>query len=148
MEFQSKVQEDTYNKVLPWMKEIFGDFCVPRTDHPSFATYVGSAYASTAVSPWGDDEAIITTRSWVVTGVELTQELLQYLLRENDTRRFGAFGLDTDNDIFYEHTIVGSTCDRAELKTSVMAVILAADDYDDKISQRWGGTRSVDRGKS
>lgn len=148
MEFKSKHQEDTYNKVLPWMKEIFGDFCTPHTDQPSFATYVGSAYAYTGITPWGEDDSVISTRSWVVTGVELTQELLQYLLRENDTRRFGAFGLDSDNDIFFEHAIVGSTCDRPELKASVMAVILAADEYDDTISQRWGGTRSIDRGKT
>jgi hypothetical protein len=97
---------------------------------------------------WGEDDAIITTRSWVVTGIELTQELLQYLLRENDTMRFGAFGLDSDNDVFFEHTIVGSTADKHELKASVMAVVMTADRYDDIIAERWGGTRAVDRGKS
>jgi hypothetical protein len=147
MEFETKPQEDTYNKIAPWMKEIFGDFSNPRPDHPSFATYVGSAYASTAVMGWGEDDAIVTTRSWVVTGIEITLELLQYLLRENDTMRFGAFGLDADNDIFFEHTIVGSTADKHELKASVMAVIMTADRYDDTISQRWGGTRAIDRGK-
>lgn len=147
MEFESKYQEDTYNKILPWMKEIFGEFTTPRPDHPSFATYVGSAYASTAVMPWGEDDAIITTRSWVVTGVEMSQELLYYLLRENDTMRFGAFGLDKDNDVFFEHTIAGSTCDMHELKASVMAVIMTADRYDDIISERWSGTRAADRGK-
>ena len=148
MQFESKAQEDIYNKVVPWMKEIFGDFARPREDHPSFAIYVGSAYASTAVMTWGEDDAIITTRSWVVTGVELTLELLQYLLRENDTMRFGAFGLDSDNDVFFEHTIVGSTADKHELKASVMAVVMTADRYDDIIAERWGGTRAVDRGKS
>jgi hypothetical protein len=59
--------------------------------------------------------------------------------------RFGAFGLDSDNDVFFEHSIVGSTSDKVELKASVMAVVMTADRYDDQISSRWGGTRAVDR---
>ena len=145
IQFQSAAQEETYNKVKGWMKDIFGDFATPREDSPSFAVYVGSSYSSTAVMPWGDDDSIVTTRSWVVTGVEMTQELLYFLLRENDTMRFGAFGLDSDNDVFFEHTIVGSTADKSELKASVMAVVMTSDRYDDQISSRWGGTRAVDR---
>src|SRR5437870_5365133 len=145
IQFQSKAQEETYNRVSGWMKEIFGDFSVAREDSPSFAIYVGSAYASCAVVPWGDDDSTVTTRSWVVTKVELTQDLLQFLLRENDMMRFGAFGLDSDNDIFFEHTIVGSSCDKNELKASVMAVVMTADRYDDQITSKWGGQRAVDR---
>jgi hypothetical protein len=145
MQFQTAAQEESYNKVKGWMKEIFGDFVTPREDSPSFAVYVGSSYSSVAVMPWGDDDAVVTTRSWVVTGVEMTQELLYFLLRENDTMRFGAFGLDTDNDVFFEHSIVGSTADKVELKASVMAVVMTADRYDDQISSRWGGTRAIDR---
>jgi hypothetical protein len=145
IQFQSAAQEQTYNKVKTWIKEIFGDFATPREDSPSFAVYVGSSYSSVSVMPWGEDDAVVTTRSWIVTGVEMTQELLYFLLRENDTMRFGAFGLDSDNDVFFEHTIVGSTADKVELKASVMAVVMTADRYDDQISSRWGGTRAIDR---
>ena len=145
IQFQTAPQEETFNKVKEWMKDIFGDFATPRADAPNVSVYVGSSYSSVAVMPWGDDDAIITTRSWVVTGVEMTQDLLYYLLRENDTMRFGAFGLDSDNDVFFEHTIVGSTADKVELKASVMAVVMTADRYDDQISSRFGGTRAIDR---
>ncbi len=145
IQFQTAAQEESYNKVKVWMKEIFGDFVTPREELPSFAVYVGSSYSSVAIMPWGDDDAVVTTRSWVVTGVEMTQELLYYLLRENDTMRFGAFGLDSDNDVFFEHSIVASTADKVELKASVMAVVMTADRYDDQISSRWGGTRAIDR---
>ncbi len=145
IQFQSAPQEETFKKVKGWMKEIFGDFATPREDAPNVSVYVGSSYSSVAVMPWGTDDAIITTRSWVVTGVEMTQDLLYYLLRENDTMRFGGFGLDSDNDVFFEHTIVGSTADKDELKASVMAVVMTADRYDDTISGRFGGTRAIDR---
>lgn len=145
IQFQTKAQEEIYGRVAGWMKEIFGEFAVAREDAPSFNTYVGSAFAVTAVTPWGEDDAVIMTRSWVVTKIEGNQDLYYYLLRENDIMRFGAFGLDSDNDIYFEHAIPGKSTDKDELKASVMAVILTADKYDDTITQRWGGQRAVDR---
>ncbi len=145
MEFQSDAQKLCYEKIAPWVKEIFGSFAMPRTDAPIFAVMVGSALAQVMVSPWGKDDATITTRSYVVTGAEITPDLMHFLLRENDIMRFGAFGLDKDDDIFFEHTIAGSTADMEEIKASVMAVIVTADQYDDKIIQQWGGQRALDR---
>lgn len=52
---------------------------------------------------------------------------------------FGEFGLDPEKDIFFEHTIVGSTCDKEELRASIMASVMNSDDYDDKIEAKWGG---------
>jgi hypothetical protein len=148
MEFQTGAQRECYEKIAPWMKEIFGDFMVARNDIPILSVLVGSAYASVGVSAWGEDDAVITARSYVVTGVEMNEELMLFLLQENDRMRFGAYGLDKDKDIFFEHAIVGSTCDKEELKASVMAVILTADNEDDKLIARWGGQRAVDRTSS
>ena len=124
---------------------MFGTFAFAREDVPSFGLAVGSAFVQVGVIPWGDDDATITARSYVVTGVEMTQDLMYFLLRENDKMRFGAFGVDQDNDIFFEHTIVGSSCDKDELKASILAVVYTADQYDEQITQKWGGQRAVDR---
>lgn len=145
MEFKTASQKACYEKIGPWMKEIFGDFAQARPDMPVFGVVVGSALAQIAVYPWGDDDATICTRAYVVTGAEITPDLMMFLLRSNDDMRFGAFGLDRDNDIFFEHTIVGSTCDKEELKASVFAVVMTADRYDDQIMARWGGQRAMDR---
>ena len=145
MEFDTEAQKETYDKIRVWMKEIFGEFAVERQDSPSFGIMVGSAYSQTGVFPWGKDDATITTRSYVVTGTELVPDLLLFLLTENDRVRFGAFGVDKDKDIFFEHTIVGSTCDREELKASVMAVVMTADQYDEQIVAKWGGQTARDR---
>jgi hypothetical protein len=87
----------------------------------------------------------VVVRAYVVTDVEITPELMHFLLRENNIMRYGAFGLDKDDDIFFEHSIVGSTLDKEELMASVMAVLQTADKYDDQIRQRWGGRRALDR---
>ncbi len=145
MEFKTQAQKACYEKVVAWMKELFGAFALPREDAPAVAVLSGSAIAQTVVLPWGEDDAVICTRAYVVMGAELTPDLMHFLLRENADMRFGAFGVDDDNDIFFEHSIVGSTADKNELKASVMAVLRTADEYDDLIVSRWGGKRALDR---
>ncbi|HEY9865233.1 MAG TPA: YbjN domain-containing protein [Candidatus Obscuribacterales bacterium] len=145
MQFQSAIQEACYNKVATWMRELYGKFPCAREDVPGLAMVMGSALVEVFVFPWEKDDAIINARSYVVTEVELSPDLLHFLLRENHIMRFGAFGIDEQGDIIFEHTIVGSTCDKLELEASVNAVLEIADDYDDKIVERWGGRRALDR---
>lgn len=145
MEFKTKAHEEIYQKIAGYMKDLFGEFARPRPDDTAFGITVGSAYVYSRIYPWGEDEAVINTRSYVITKCEIVPELMEYLLTENDTMRFGAFGLDKDKDIFFEHAILGSTCDKEELKASVMAVIYTADKYDDTIHDKWGGLRAEDR---
>jgi hypothetical protein len=106
---------------------------------------MGSAVVQVYVMQWGDKDAAINVRSYVVTGAERRPEMLEFLLRQNYDMRFGAFSLDHDGDVVFEHTIVGSSCDKAELKASVMAVLTTADKYDEQIVSRWGGKRAMDR---
>jgi len=145
MEFKTASQQACYEKVLPWMKEIFGDFATPREDMPIITVYVGSAIAQVGVFSWGENDATVTSRAYVVTGADLTPDLMKYLLNETADMRFGGFGLDNDGDILFQHAIVGSRADKEELRASVMAVIITADEYDDKIVARWGGQRALDR---
>ncbi len=145
MEFQTAMQEACYNKVATWMRELYGKFPCAREDVPGLAMVMGSALVEVFVFPWEKDDAVINARSYVVTDVELSPDLLHFLLRENNIMRFGAFGIDEHGDIVFEHTIVGSTCDQVELEASVNAVLEIADDYDDKIVERWGGRRALDR---
>jgi len=145
IQWQSDPQQKTYEKADSYLKEIFGEMVNHFPDAPAMAVSKGTAFCTVAVYPWGDDDASITVRSYVVTGVEKTPDLMEFLLKENAKMRFGAFGLDDENDVFFEHTIVGSSCDKTELRASVLAVLSTADTYDDQIVQRFGGLRAVDR---
>lgn len=145
MLFQTPAQEACYDKIALWMQELFGKFPCARQDIPGLGLLMGSALVEVLVFPWGENDAIINTRSYVVTGADITPELMRFLLEENTSMIFGAFGIDANNDILFEHTIVGSTCDKKELESSVKAVLEVADDYDDRLVEKWGGQRALDR---
>jgi hypothetical protein len=145
MEFETAAQEKIYERVLPWVSDLFGGSVLRKPDAPVIGVMYGSAFAQIGVFPWGEDDAVITTRSYVVTGTDLTPELMRYLLLENAGMRFGAFGIDEEGDVLFEHSIVGSTCDQRELESSVVHVARTADEYDDTIVERWGGERALDQ---
>ena len=97
MEFKTESQKACYEKVLPWLKEIFGEhFTRVREDAPVIGIVIGSALAQVAVYPWGDNDAIINTRAYVVSGADITPDLMTYLLKENAQKYFGAFVPDLD----------------------------------------------------
>jgi len=145
MRFETAAQEACYNRVLPWMRELFGGFALEFEDYPRVGVAVGSAFAVVSIHPWADEEATVATRAYVVTGAKADADLYEWLLRKNDEMRFGAFGIDDEGDIFFKHSILGSTMDKDELKASVLAVVMTADTNDDDIIRRWGGKRALDR---
>ncbi len=147
MQFKTRAQEATYKKAEQMLRQLFGEMVHVVQEAPVFIIPSGTTLTHIMVSPWGEKDATITVRAYVTFGSDLTQDLLHFLLRQNDTMRFGAFGVDADGDIFFEHTIAGSTCDKEELRASVMAVAQTADLYDEQIMQKWGGIRAIDRAK-
>lgn len=145
MEFQNDVQKQCYEKVSTWLREIFGELAIRvREEYPVIDVIAGSSVTHVSVDPWGDDDTVVMARSYVVRGIELTADLLEYLLRKNNEVRFGAFSIDKDNDIAFDITIVGSTIDREELKAAVLAVSMTADRLDDEIVAKWGGQSTRD----
>jgi Putative bacterial sensory transduction regulator len=145
MKFENDAHKAAWEKIGPWMKELFGEFSRPRAELPMFDILVGSAWVTVAVWPWRDDDAVITVFSMVVTGAEITPDLMKTLLEKNLDVRFGAFGLSEQGAIVFQHAIAAASCDKSELRTSVMAVLHTADEMDDIIIQKWGGQRAIDR---
>jgi hypothetical protein len=144
MEFKTKGQQACYEKVATLLEKLFGELAIPRPQGPGWGISMGSSFTQVWIGTWGEDDALIQVRAYVVMGAEVTPDLMEFLLKENDKMIFGAFGLDNDKDIFFEHTILGSSCDKSTLKASVMSVINNADQYDDQIVSRWGGRRASD----
>ena len=145
MEFLTPVQQACYERIVPMIKELFGEaFIQADSDYPFFWLNLGSAQVRIFVWPLGEDESTIEVYSVVIRGVENTLELMQYLLHANAEMRFGAFGLDSDGDVIFQHTIIGDTCDKPELKAAILAVASTADQKDDEIVARFGGHRAID----
>lgn len=146
VQFQSESQAKVYEKVGTILKEQFGAQARPNEQAPQFHIRAGSAWVTVVVSPINDKFTVVRAFSWVVTGAENTAELRQFLLEENFAMRFGAYAQEPGTgDILFTHAIVGEGVDTDELMWTVMAVANTADDADDKIVQRFGGQRAVDR---
>ncbi len=142
MEFRNEMQKNVYVMVSSWFESELKSGVIQRYENePAFFVRSGSAGVRVSIAPYGDDEAAINVMSTVVKGANLTPELLGFLLTTNrENCWFGAFGIDGKGEsITYEHTIIGSTCDRKELQTSMSAVLGAADKYDDMIVAKYGG---------
>jgi hypothetical protein len=144
VEFQNEAQRVVYDRVRTFMEQQWGRFG-SHPAQPYFALDRGSARTVVRVDPWHEHDAIVRVISWVVTGADTSDpSLLRFLLELNHSAQFGAFGIDPEGDIFFTHSMVGSTLDREELAASVESVLEIADRYDDEIQSRWGGMRALD----
>ncbi len=106
----------------------------------------GSSYVMISVVPWGEDKAIVRCVAQLVKGVRMEAGLALQLLRLNAVLRFGAFAYVSDGDlVLFLHSILGGdTLDPEELIATIRDVALIADDWDDKIIERFGGQRMQD----
>ncbi len=140
----SLTQQQTLDKISAWIQEQFSHVPHEPLNEPGLGLFMGSAWVEVRVQPWKDD-TIVNVSSNVVSGARVDLDLLKFLLHKNDELVFGAFSMNADGEIRFQHTIVGSTCDREELQASVEAVLEVADDYDDFIVEKWGGQRALDK---
>jgi len=106
----------------------------------------GSSYVMINVVPWGEERAIVRCVAQLVKGVRMSQGLALQLLQLNSILRFGAFAYVKEGDlVLFLHSILGGeTLDPAELQATIRDVALIADDWDDKIIDRFGGQRMQD----
>jgi len=139
MDFQNEAQEACYQRVRELMTQLFGEEASPDPNAPSFVLRRGSADVHVSVAAL-EEQAVVSVFSWVATGVTPSEELYRYLLTENTNFVFGGFALGGDNSVIYQHSVVGDTIDKQQLRASVRAVADVADGYDDQIAGRFGGT--------
>lgn len=143
VQFVTPSQEACYGISQIWLRQMFHDAVEPRDDAPGFAIRVGEALVLTDVllwqNPFGEDDTIIRSRACIVRGVDPTLLITRYLAETNAEVLFGAFGIDENRAVFFGHSIVGSTCDRLELQSSVASVAAAAIKYHGDVLDRSGG---------
>ena len=101
----------------------------------------GSSYVMINIVPWGENKALVRCVAQLVKGVRMDGKLALELLQLNAQLRFGAFGYDDqDQLLMFLHSILGgTTLDPDELLATLTDVAIIADEYDDKIIERYGG---------
>ena len=144
MEYKNDAQKRAHEKIAQYMRELFGEMAYVNPNAPHMSVRFGSALVHISVNPWTDEDATACIYSFLVAGADLQPDLLLHLLRLNDTMRFGAFGVDAEQKVFFSYTATGNVLDKPTLRALIMAVAGTADDHDDKLVARWGGKRYID----
>ena len=134
-------------QVIEFVEGYLEDFgkSFSRPSDDTFFTKRGSAVIRVRVLPWGTEDALVTVSSDVVTEAKLEFDLLHQLLRTNQDAIFGAFSLSENGTVTLRHSLFGSTMDRDELVSAIMAVARTADEWDDRIIKSFGGQTALDR---
>jgi len=93
------------------------------------------------IVPWDEQRCMVRCAAQLVKGCNVNGDLALELLRLNAQLRFGAFAYEPmGNLILFVHSILGGpNLDPEELITTVSDVALIADEYDDKIIDKYGG---------
>lgn len=122
-----------------------------KVDESLYVVKQGSTYVMISVVPTGkgskhDDKAIVRVVAQVASGIRPEGSLFRQLLILNGKLRFGAFAFIAEGDvvIFHHSMLGGPTMDEKELIATVHDVALVADEYDDRIVARYGGSRMQD----
>ncbi|HWP44711.1 MAG TPA: YbjN domain-containing protein [Blastocatellia bacterium] len=148
MEFKTEAHKRVYEKTRNFANTLFGEINVKAIDD-SLVLQEGSTFVYLRVFPIGDKKAGVEVFSYVVVDVELTEELMRYLLTYNLKLILGGFGVATGEDgravVLLTHTILGDTMDREELYASVSAIARVADDLDDQIVTAFGGKTALNK---
>jgi hypothetical protein len=142
MEFATEKQEQAYQRVGTLLREMFGQWVRENGDEtPSFEVHIGSRVAYISVFPWTvADDAVIQLVSFVAIGPDLDTDLPVFLLRENESLRFGAFAIDPDGDVAFVYAFPASVLSKEYLNWAVQAVMFATERYAVPIIDRWGGS--------
>lgn len=139
--FSSAAQQFVYETVCRLLTEReipFGTF----DELVGVRVLYGSTYVNVMVYPTKTD-AIINFSAMVVRDTNIDDpSLLEFLLRENDEFAVGAFALiEGIRAVTFEYSIFGPGVTAGHLERALRLVLHTADEYDDKISARWGGVR-------
>jgi len=146
MEFKTEAQRKVYEKTREFLYSTFGDTGLTTVDD-AFALQEGSAFVYVRVFPIGASSAAVEIFSYVVVGLEVTEQLMRRLLTYNLRLTFGSFGLsigeDAKGSVILMHRILGDKMDPEELYASVSAIAGVADDFDDQLVAAFGGRTAL-----
>jgi hypothetical protein len=148
MEFKTEAHKKVYENTREFLFELFGEVNITVIED-TFALQEGSTFVYVRITVIGERQACVEIFSYAVIDIEVTEELMRYLLTYNLKLVLGAFGLAIDDQgkgtVVLTHTILGDTMNKEELYASVSAIARVADDLDDQIVKAFGGKTSLDK---
>jgi type III secretion system-like peptide-binding chaperone len=146
MEFKTDAHKRVYEQARDYLHSLFGEVNVKVMDD-TFVLQEGSTFVYVRTFPIGEKKSGVEIFAYVVVDVDVTEQLMRYLLTYNLRLILGAFGLargeGDKGTVLLTHTILGDSMDREELYASVSAIARVADDLDDQIVTAFGGQTAL-----
>jgi T3SS (YopN, CesT) and YbjN peptide-binding chaperone 1 len=140
--FHTKSQEEVYRAVKSHLDELVEEH-FDDAEHCDFYLKYGSTVLEISIEPYQEDDAIVEILAFVVQDVEPSFDLMRELLHLNSEVSLGAFSV-VGRDVFYSHSFLGRRLQAEQLIASLEIVATIADEYDEQIVQKYGGTTALD----
>src|ERR1041385_6665526 len=137
-QFHTKCQEEVYRTVKSHLDELVEEH-FDDAEHCDFYLKYGSTVLEISIDPYEEDDAVLQILAFVVQDVEPSPELMRELLQINFEVALGAFSL-VGRDVFFSHSFLGRRLQGEQLIASLEIVATIADEYDEQIVQKYGGT--------
>lgn len=146
MEFKNAAHRQAYEKTRDYLHLIFGEVGV-RVMDGIFMMQEGTTFVYVRTFPIGEKNAGVEVFSYVVVDVDVSEDLMRFLLTYNLKLVLGAFGLAIGEDgkasVVLTHTLLGDNMQREELYATVSAIARVADDLDNQIVAAFGGKTAL-----
>ena len=138
MPFESDGQREAYERLRTPFEQLFPG--VRERIHAIGYVYeVDGTTATSTLAPWGDGDTIVANRCYLAGAVPMSEALLRQLTQWTETGRFGFFGVDAADNVYFEHQLAGSTATKDTLGRSIHQVHATAMARRDEVRTRFGG---------
>lgn len=139
MDFESEEQREAHARLRGPLEALFPEGLRERIHAIGYVMTVDGTIVTSTLAPWGDRDTIVANRVYLAGAVPMSEELLRELLRWSSDARFGAFGVDNDDNVYVEHQLAGSTVSAAVLEASIRGTLRLAAERRDEVRRRFGG---------
>jgi hypothetical protein len=135
--FESEGQREAYERLKAPLEAAVGP--VRERIHAIGYVYeVDGTTVTSTLAPWGDD-TIVANRCYLAGDVPMSQDMLRELAAWTEKGRFGYYGVDDANNVYFEHQVVGSTATPDTLGRSIRQAHATAMGQRDAFRARFGG---------
>jgi len=138
--FESGAQRDAHLKLRAPLEESFPGHVTERIHAIGWTLRLpsGDVVTSTLAS-WGEDGATIAVRSYLAGAVPMSLELLRELARWTSARRYGVFGVDDDDNVYFEEQLLPAAATAATMRATVRDVLAGVAEHRVELRSRFGG---------
>ncbi len=138
MPFESEGQREAYERLKAPLEAAVGPVR-ERIHAIGYAYEVDGTTLTSTLAPWGAD-TIVANRCYLAGAVPMSEALLRALASWTEAGRFGLFGVDDADNVYFEHQQPGSTATSDTLGRSIRQVHATAIGRRDAFRAEFGGS--------